>query len=108
MASKWLIDMKSVPLVIFLTSLLVGSLLLYSQRHARNDYFEYCTTKAYGLPYPWRIENCPCDGRGGLTEHPTEAKLWNGMAVLMFAGAFSGASLLLFRLAGHSGKPESH
>ncbi|WP_157211029.1 hypothetical protein [Verrucomicrobium spinosum] len=89
--------MKSSTLVIFLTSLLAGSLLVCSQRNARNGYFEYCTTKAYGFPYPWLIENCPCDGRGGLTEHPTQAKLWNAMAALALAGVFSGVSLLVVR-----------
>lgn len=94
--------MKSATLGIFLASLLAGSLLVYSQRNARNDYFEYCTTKAYGFPYPWLIENCPCDGRGGLTEYPTQAKLWNAMAALALAGVFSGSSLLVARQVGRA------
>jgi hypothetical protein len=94
--------MKSATLGILLTSLLAGSLLVYSQRNARNDYFEYCTTKAYGFPYPWLIESCPCDGRGGLTEHPMQAKLWNAMAALALAGVFSGSTFLVARQVGRA------
>ena len=27
-----------------------------------NAFFEFCTTKAYGWPAPWRIDYCPCEG----------------------------------------------
>ena len=27
-----------------------------------NDFFQFCTTKAYGWPAPWKIEYCECEG----------------------------------------------
>ncbi len=26
----------------------------------RNDFWESCTTKAYGFPFPWYIDHCLC------------------------------------------------
>lgn len=28
---------------------------------AENYAFQFCTTKAYGVPFPWRIDFCPCE-----------------------------------------------
>lgn len=27
-----------------------------------NDAFQFCTTKAYGFPFPWRVDYCLCEG----------------------------------------------
>jgi hypothetical protein len=89
--------MKLVTLAVFLLSLLVSGGYVHSQRNARNNLFEYCTTKAHGWPYPWRIDNCPCDGCGGLKEFPPEAKLWNGGAVLLLSGMTAGALHLVLK-----------
>ena len=29
---------------------------------AKNDFFQFCTTKAYGWPAPWKIDYCECEG----------------------------------------------
>ena len=29
-------------------------------REIRNPFFEYCTTKAFGWPLPWKIYYCEC------------------------------------------------
>ena len=47
--------------------LIVGSLVALMAR-SENDYFQSCTTKAYGWPTPWRIDNCECEG--GQTIYP--------------------------------------
>lgn len=26
-----------------------------------NVFFEYCTTKAHGFPFPWRMDYCECE-----------------------------------------------
>lgn len=75
---------------VFLMALAAAGLVLYSQRN--NEYPDYCTTKAYGWPLPWRIDNCECDGRGGLTEYPTESVVWN--LSLALAGAFGVSRLV--------------
>jgi len=49
----------------------------------RNDWFEYCTTRAYGLPFPWIIENCLCDGRGGQTTYPIIFWIFNVLIFLI-------------------------
>jgi len=69
----------------FILVAVAGSALLYSLKAARNDFFEYCTTKAYGLPLPWKIENCECDGRGGQTAYPAEHAAINVASVAIVA-----------------------
>lgn len=75
----------------------VGGAYMYSQRNARNDVYEVCTTRAYGWPYPWKIENCECDGKGGLTELDPSAHYWNGGIVLLSALVAAGCFRLLLK-----------
>jgi hypothetical protein len=77
--------MKRAAILLFLISMVVGGLLIYSTRHARNDLYEYCTTRAFGWPFPWRIDHCECDGQGGLTEFPPSTLAKNSCAVILFA-----------------------
>jgi len=66
-----------------LIGLIASATALFALRHSRNGFFEYCTTTAYGMPFPWEIDHCPCDGRGGLIEHPVWASVLNiGSALL--------------------------
>jgi len=69
-------------LLVFLASLTLGGVALYLMRDTENIGFEYCTTKAYGLPYAWRIDNCLCDGKGGQTVYPSIAPWVNYSSVL--------------------------
>ena len=60
-----------------------------------NDFFQFCTTKAYGWPAPWRIDYCECEG--AKTVHPPTSKIVNlsvigGSGFLGFA-FFGGVSL---------------
>lgn len=61
-----------------------------------NDFFQFCTTKAYGWPLPWRIAYCECEG--SKTTFPTTSKIVNfamiaGSGVAGFA-LFGGISML--------------
>ena len=44
-----------------------------------NDFFQFCTTKAYGWPAPWRIDYCECEG--AKTAYPTTSAIVNLSAV---------------------------
>lgn len=74
--------MKRPTIFVFLLSLLLVGFSVYSLRHTRNDFYEFCTTKAFGWPFAWRIDNCECDGQGGLTEFPSSTLAMNSGAVL--------------------------
>ena len=61
-----------------------------------NDFFQFCTTKAYGWPAPWKIDYCECEG--SKTTYPASSKILNfsmiggiGFACFTF---FGGISLL--------------
>lgn len=58
---------------------------------AENDFFQFCTTKAYGWPAPWRIEYCLCGGGG--TVRPASSRAVN-------LGLAAGAGLAGFLLGG--------
>lgn len=77
--------MKRATILVFLISVLAAALLVYSWRHTQNGTYEHCTTRAFGWPFPWRIDNCECDGKGGLTEFPSSALAMNSGAVIAFA-----------------------
>lgn len=36
--------------------------LIAATANIENDFFQFCTTKAYGWPAPWKIEYCLCEG----------------------------------------------
>lgn len=76
--------MKPLTILVFLLSLLLGGWIVYSLRDTRNGWYEFCTTRAYGWPFAWRIDNCECDGQGGLTESPTSSLIMNLGAILAF------------------------
>ncbi len=64
-----------------------------------NDFFQFCTTKAYGWPAPWKIDYCECEG--SKTTFPTTSKIVNfsmiaGSGVAGFA-IFGGISMLRSR-----------
>lgn len=52
-----------------------------------NPFAEFCTTKAYGWPFPWRIDYCPCEG--GKTAFPVSSVVGN--AGVLLVGGFLGA-----------------
>jgi hypothetical protein len=56
-----------------------------------NDFFQFCTTKAYGWPAPWRIDYCECEG--AKTVYPASGKFMN-------AGAVVGSGVVGFALFG--------
>ncbi|MGJ8696205.1 MAG: hypothetical protein ACSHYF_07795 [Verrucomicrobiaceae bacterium] len=72
-------------LMVFFLVVVVGGVVLFSLKGGRNLFFEYCTTKAYGFPFPWKIENCECDGRGGETVYPLGNRVINVGFVVMSA-----------------------
>ena len=64
--------------------------------NTENDFFQFCTTKAYGWPAPWKIDYCACEG--ARTTYPAISKIMNftAIAVSGIAGSvlFGGISLL--------------
>jgi len=54
--------------------LIVGSLVAV-MAHSENDSFQFCTTKAYGWPAPWKIDYCECEG--GQTIYPPLSAIIN-------------------------------
>lgn len=93
-------SMKRPTIFIFLVSVLLSSLIVYSLRHTRNDWYEFCTTHAFGWPFAWRIENCECDGQGGLVEVPPSALALNSGVVVAFGIATAGMFHFFTRLRG--------
>ena len=59
--------------------------------NSENDFFQFCTTKAYGWPAPWTIEYCECEG--AATVHPTTSKTVN-------LGAVAGGGFFRFAFVG--------
>jgi len=47
-----------------ITAGLITALMLSTLSH-RNDAFEFCTTRAFGFPFPWRVEWCLCEPPAG-------------------------------------------
>jgi hypothetical protein len=92
--------MKLIALVVFMGSIFLGGWYVYSHRDSRNDSYEFCTTRACGRPFPWKIENCECDGRGGLTEMPASSKVLNAGAVLVFASLLASPIYFSTRFRG--------
>ena len=86
---------RMTTIAVFSVTLAIASAYVYSQREARNRSYEYCTTRAYGWPFPSRIDNCECDGHGGLTEYPRHAKIWNAGSALMLSVVVAGAAQML-------------
>jgi hypothetical protein len=56
---------------------------------SENDFFQFCTTKAYGWPAPWRIDYCECEG--AKTTYPTTSKIVNLSAIA--GGGIGGFAL---------------
>lgn len=77
--------MKFSPNVPWLLGLCLSTAGLWAVAGWHNGAFEYCTTEAYGLPFPWRINNCLCDGNGGLTEFPIWTSSLNALLGLVAA-----------------------
>lgn len=62
--------------------------------NTENDFFQFCTTRAYGWPAPWRIKYCECEGL--KTSYPAISKIVNlsvvagsGIAGFVFCGGIS-------------------
>lgn len=59
--------------------------------NVENDFFQFCTTKAYGWPTPWKIDYCECEGT--KTVYPTMNKIVN-------LGSIAGAGIAGFVILG--------
>ena len=86
-----------ITIAVFVVTLLISGSYVYSQRSARNSLYEFCTTRAYGWPFAWQIDNCECDGQGGQTEFPPLAKIWSASAALMLSVVAAGTAHLALR-----------
>jgi hypothetical protein len=61
---------------------------------SENDFYQFCTTKAYGWPLPWKVVYCECEG--AKTVHPVSSRIGNlsfvagsGLAGFFMAGGLS-------------------
>ena len=72
--------------VILAVTLAVTSVPFLAFCTARNDFWECCTTKAYGFPMPWYIDHCLC-GTGQPAVNPlfcfVNIVLWVGASLLL-------------------------
>lgn len=76
-----------IGLIAGLVAILAIGALEAALAKSENDFFQFCTTKAYGWPAPWAIEYCECEG--ATTVHPTTSKIVN-------VGAVAGGGFLSF------------
>ncbi len=53
----------------------------------RNPFFEFCTTRAYGWPLPWRIDYCPCDSAPDHNQERTDYPLLPWLVTTGLAGS---------------------
>ena len=75
-------------------------ILFWMLSQANNPAWEYCTTKAKGVPFPYRIDYCECDDRRGQSVYQPEAHAYNFLVALGVAFP----ALLLFRRGGSAVK----
>jgi hypothetical protein len=54
--------MRSTPIRGFVIIAGFITALMLTTLGRRNDSFEFCTTRAFGFPFPWWVEWCPCAG----------------------------------------------
>ena len=69
---------------------LVGSLMAFMAK-AENDFFQFCTTKAYGWPLPWKIDHCLCEK--GASNFPV-------FYIIVNIGVVFGFGIVAFLLTG--------
>ena len=75
--------MKTTPARgIAITAGLITALMLTTLSR-RNDAFEFCTTRAFGFPFPWRVEWCLCERESNW---PAQLFYW-GANLLLASGA---------------------
>ncbi len=66
------------------------------QRTVRSEEFEFCSTRAYGHPFPWYIDDYPC-----LIGSPSVDLVYRGLnlaTLALAAGAISGIVGLFWRM----------
>ncbi|MBN1919028.1 MAG: hypothetical protein JW889_14065 [Verrucomicrobia bacterium] len=51
---------RTLPLLVFLVTTASMAVWILSLAGTRNSFFEFCTTRAYGHPFPWRVDWCLC------------------------------------------------
>ncbi len=51
-------------------AMIAGGGIIAALSKTENDFFQFCTTKAYGCPTPWKIDWCPCEK--GMPTHPSK------------------------------------
>lgn len=76
--------------------LLIWWLVLGTWVWAKRDdrHPDVCTSVTYGFPFPWIIQNCECDGKGGLIEYDN---ISNPLFVLIGGIVLGGASHFIYR-----------
>lgn len=85
--------------VILIVSLLITAIPFLAFCKARNDFWECCTTKAYGFPMPWYIDHCLCG---------KDQPAINPLFCFVNIGLWAGASILLAWIAGNLKKTKAN
>lgn len=73
---------------LFAMALIIGIL-----SEVENDFFQFCTTKAYGWPAPWKIEYCLCEK--DAIESPASSIIVN-IGLIVISGLIGFIATLLF------------
>lgn len=79
----------------FSKCLMVTAIPLLAVCAVRNSYWEFCTTTAYGYPFPWWTDYCPCE-KGKTSINPwfcgANLLIWMGAALILarFVGGLLG------------------
>ncbi|MFM7182297.1 MAG: hypothetical protein ACKO2G_12640 [Verrucomicrobiales bacterium] len=80
-----------VSLIAGFVAMIAAGALVAAFAKTENDFFQFCTTKAYGWPAPWKIDSCECEG--SKTTYPMTSKLVNFSVI-------AGSGIAGFALAG--------
>ena len=56
------------PLTACISAIVLTAVIEVALAGVENEIFQFCTTKAYGWPTPWKMDYCPCEG--AVTTYP--------------------------------------
>ena len=69
-------------------SFLITLILVVLFRNERNPFSEFCTTRAYGYPFPIKMAYCECEG-GVTVFFPNEFIIGNLILIVVIAYVLS-------------------
>jgi hypothetical protein len=84
-------------LIAGLIAMVGAGVIVTSLANSENKFYQFCTTKAYGWPTPWKVEYCKCEGAKMV--YPVSSRIVNlsSIAGSGLAGFFLFGGLSLFQ-----------